>query len=100
MSLNGSIQETFDVLTQIKEVEVSAFFSHKVLQKIENKKEEQEKVFSWFTPKLQLASFVLILLLNVSAIFYTFNNNVESNTTIETFAVDYNLQSENTSILN
>jgi len=99
--IEENINETFKVLETIEEVKVNHFFKHKVLQQLENQKEEKLPVFGWFTPKLQLATLGMVLLLNVSSIYYVFSSQ-EKNTevTLETFAKSYSLQTETTYILN
>lgn len=105
MKLNKEIEQnvadTFKVLDSIEEVKVNHFFKHKVLQELENQQEEKPNVLGWFTPKLQLATLGLVLLLNVSTIFYAFSSQ-EKNTEVnlESFAQEYALQSKTTSILN
>ncbi|WP_026777391.1 hypothetical protein [Polaribacter sp. Hel_I_88] len=99
--IEENIKETFKVLDTIEEVKVNHFFKHKVLQNIKSQQEEKVPVFGWFTPKFQLATLTVILLLNVGSILYAFSSQ-ENNTevSIESFAEAYNLQSETTSILN
>ena len=99
--INQQIKETFNVIDAIEKVEVNHFFKHKILQKLNAEKEEKKTVFSWFTPQLQLATLSVLLLLNLSTVFYVFNNSIDnSNSEIETFAKEYSLHSENTFILN
>ncbi|MFY9243289.1 MAG: hypothetical protein WAO74_09700 [Polaribacter sp.] len=101
--IKQQVDDTFKVLDSFDVVKVNSFFKHKVLQKINAEKELEEKsiVFGWFTPKLQLATLGLVLLLNASSIFYVFLSQ-EKNTevTIETFAKSYSLQTETNYILN
>lgn len=99
--INSKVEDTFKVLDTIEEVKVNHFFKHKVLQQLENQKEEKSTVLGWFTPQLQLATLGLVLLLNVSTIFYAFSSQ-EKNTEVnlESFAQEYALQSKTTSILN
>ena len=95
------VEETFQVLDSIEEVQVNHFFKHKVLKQLETQKEEKSHIFAWITPQLQLATLGLILLLNLSAVFYAYAPQEESsNSTLETFAKEYALQSETYTILN
>ena len=99
--IEENINAAFKALESIEEVKVNHFFKHKVLQQLENQKEEKSPVFGWFTPKLQLATLAVVLLLNVGSILYAFSaqeNNTE--VSLESFAQEYNLQSETTSLLN
>lgn len=99
--INTEVENTFKVLDTIEEVKVNHFFKHKVLQQLENQKEEKQSILSWFSPQLQLATLVVMLWLNVSAVFYVYlNDDVSSSTEIENFAQEYALQSSTNSILN
>ena len=101
--IHKKVEETFKVLDTIDKVEVNHFFKHKVLQKIQAEKVEKKPVFSWFTPQLQLATLGVVLLLNIGTIFYAFNSSSQSTSSasdIKTFAQEYSLQSDSSSILN
>jgi hypothetical protein len=96
-----NVADTFKVLDAIEEVKVNHFFKHKVLQQLENVKEEKPKVLTWFTPQLQLATLSVMLLINLSTFFYVYSSqNETSEVTLENFAKEYALQSETNSILN
>jgi hypothetical protein len=98
--INKAVVDTFKVLDTIEEVKVNHFFKHKVLQQLENQQEEKSTFFTWFTPQLQLATLSVILLLNLGALFYSYSSyNSQATNTIESFAQEYALQSDN-SILN
>jgi hypothetical protein len=99
--IEENIQAAFKSIENIEEVKVNHFFKHKVLQQLENQQEEKVPVFGWFTPKLQLVTLAVVLLLNVGSILYAFSSQ-ENNTevSLESFAQAYNLQSDTTSILN
>lgn len=93
----NKINMDFDVLNEIKKVEVSPFFKHKALREIDNIKEQSKKIkesyyYNWFTPKLQIASIALILLINASAVFYVFQNKEKDSFT--SFAKEYSLNVE------
>lgn len=99
--IENSIEDTFKVLDQIEEVSVNHFFKHKVLQQLENEKEVKPKALGWFTPQWQVAILGLVLLINVSALFYAYTSQEKSNqVTLESFAQEYALQSESSLILN
>jgi hypothetical protein len=99
--INKQIADSFKVLDEIDRVEVNHFFKHKVLQKIKAEKTINKPVFSWFTPQIQLATLGLILLLNVSAIFYAYSSTeVSVGSDINTFAEEYSLKTNSNSILN
>ena len=99
--IEENIQAAFKAIENIEEVKVNHFFKHKVLQQLENKQEEKVPVFGWLTPKLQLATLAMVLLLNVGSILYAFSSQ-ENNTkvSLDSFAQAYYLQSDTTSILN
>jgi len=99
--INKKVSDTFSVLEEIKEVQVSPFFGHKVLQQIKNETEE-EVSYSYFSSKLQLAAIAIILIVNVTAILYAFNNSSStiSEPGIESFANYYELTSSSDSLLN
>jgi hypothetical protein len=99
--INQQVAATFKALETIEEVKVNHFFKQKVLQQLNNQKEEKTSIIEWFTPSLQLATLALVVLLNTSAVFYAFSfqeqNSVDS---LDTFAQEYLLQSQTTSLLN
>lgn len=101
-NIQDKIDNAINVLETIKEVKVSTDFSAKVLDSIECEKNTQEKSTSWFTPQLQLAAMIVILLVNAIVIYHTLNtNSMENNVSgIEQFAKDYSIYSESTNILN
>jgi hypothetical protein len=99
--IDQQVEAAFKTLGDIKEVNVNHFFKHKVLQQLAHQKEEKSRVFTWFTPQLQMASLALVVLLNASAILYAFESQTTtSDTLLESFAQEYSLQSETISLLN
>jgi hypothetical protein len=92
--------ETLDSVESIKEVQVSPFFKEKVMHQIRNASEDiQEATWSWFTIKLQLATLVCVVVLNVIA-FSKLKENTYNENVIE-FAESYGLSnSTENSILN
>jgi hypothetical protein len=99
--INQQVEATFKVLDTIEEVQVNHFFKHKVLQRLENQKEEKPKTFSWFTPQLQVATLALVLLLNTSAVLYAFSSQeLTTDVSLDSFAQEYSLQSETISLIN
>jgi ABC-type phosphate transport system permease subunit len=99
--INLQVVATFKALEALEEVKVNHFFKQKVLQQLNNQKEEKTSILAWFTPSLQLATLALVVLLNTSAVFYAFSlqeqNSVDS---LDTFAQEYLLQSQATFLLN
>jgi hypothetical protein len=99
--IDKQVEAAFNAIGAIEEVKVNHFFKHRVLQQIANQKVEKAKVFTWFTPQLQIASLALVVLLNASAILYAFSSQTTtSETSLESFAQEYSLQSETTFLLN
>ena len=99
--INKQVEKTFKLIDAIEEVKVNHFFKHKVLQQLGIQKEEKNKVFTWFTPQFQVATLALVLLLNTGAVLYAFSSQGQtSDEGLESFAQEYSLQSETTSILN
>jgi hypothetical protein len=99
--INQQVAATFKALETIEEVKVNHFFKQKVLQQLNNQKEEKTSILAWFTPSLQWATLALMVLLNTSAVFYAFSfqekNSVDS---FDTFAKEYSLQPQTISLLN
>lgn len=93
MKTNNNIQEkverTFSTVDVINEVKVSPFFKDKTMNLLFTEKEEEKVVFNWFTPKLQLATLVCVIVLNVLA--FTQVNSDTYDTNINEFADNYGL---------
>ncbi len=98
--INKKVQDTLDSSESISEVTVSPFFKEKVMHKIRNASEEiQEATWSWFTPKLQLATLVCVVVLNVMAFSNLKQTAYDDN--VSNFAESYGLStSTESSILN
>ena len=98
VEMNKKVNATFDSLESISEVKVSPFFKEKVMHKIRNASEDiQEATYSWFTPKLQLATLVCDVVLNIIA----FNNLKETtyDENVSSFAESYGLTTTTESTL-
>lgn len=96
--IQHKVEEAFQAVDAIEKVEVSPFFKHKILQKIDQDTEERPLAARWFTPQLQFAAIIVILLMNVAAILYSFSSTKSAD--IEAFAQEYNLDSDSSSLLN
>lgn len=93
VEMNKKVKETLDSIESIKEVEVSPFFKEKVMHQIRNASEDiQEATWSWFTPKVQLATLVCVVVLNIIA----FNNlqKMTYNESVSSFAESYGLSTD------
>lgn len=69
--INKKVKATLDSAESIGKVEVSPFFKERLMQQIRNSSEEVEAEevtwFTWFTPKLQLATLVCVVVMNIAA---------------------------------
>lgn len=59
------VENTLDAFNTIQEVNVSPFFKQKTLQRLFTKKESEQIAWTWFTPKLQLATLVSVIIINL-----------------------------------
>ena len=90
VEMNKKVNDIFDSIDAMEEVKVSPFFKEKVMHQIRNASEEiQDTTWSWFTPKLQLATLVCVVVLNIMA----FNNLQETtyDESVTSFADSYGL---------
>ncbi|WP_445956438.1 hypothetical protein [Yeosuana sp.] len=94
--IQSKVQETFEALDVFQEVKVSPFFKDKTMQRLFSEKEEKQLGWSWFTPKLQLATLVCFVVLNVLALRQYSENKYDTN--INEFAETYGLQTTETEI--
>lgn len=96
--ISTKIEETLDVVNHISEVKIPSSFKQNVFSKIAQNRKEKP-VLTWFTPQLQVAAMLVILLVNVSAIVYTFSTQ-EQTLEIEAFAQEYDFENSTTFTLN
>ncbi len=97
--IQKKIDSTLDAMDAVKTVNVSPFFKDKTMQRLFAEKEEKQVVWSWFTPKLQLATLVCVIVLNVIA--FTNLKKTTYNENVTQFAESYGLStSTETSLLN
>lgn len=98
-NIQNEIGSTFKVLDSIENVNVSPFFKDKTMQRLFAEKDEKQVVWSWFTPKLQLATLACVVIVNVLS--FTQLNTATYDENINQFAESYGLStSDDTSILN
>lgn len=88
-NIQGKIDSTFSAMDAIEDVKISPFFKDKTMRKLFAEKEETQIAWNWFTPKLQLATLVCVIVLNVLA-FTQINSNTYDNN-ISEFADNYGL---------
>jgi len=99
-SLNEHIDRVLEIGSSIDTVKASPFLKEKVMHRLfEEKIEEEPQIFAWFSPRLQLASVVCIIALNIFAFINSDASSYEEN--ISEFAESYGLiTTEETSIFN
>ena len=88
-NIKNKIEETLSAMDAIEAVKVSPFFKDKTMQRLFAEKEEEQNIWSWFTPKLQLATLVCVIVLNVLAFTQLNSNKYDSD--INEFAETYGL---------
>tara|TARA_R110001583_G_scaffold184266_2_gene343565 strand:+ start:993 stop:1304 length:312 start_codon:yes stop_codon:yes gene_type:complete len=97
--IQSKVQETFEALDVFQEVKVSPFFKDKTMQRLFSEKEDKQLGWLWFTPKLQLATLICVIALNVFA--FTKFNTSDYEEKVTDFASSYGLTIEsNTTIFN
>lgn len=97
--INKKVNATLNVADTIQEVKVSPFLKDRILHNLTNEIDETQKVWAWFSPKFQLATLIIVILLNVYAYKVLISDNY--NTTVEEFVDTYNFGDETyTSIFN
>lgn len=91
--INEHVEAAFDTLDTIKEVNVSPFFKDKTMQRLFTEKEETVSTgFGWFTPKLQLATLICVLIINIVGLWQL--TKTEYNTNVSEFAKAYELSQD------
>lgn len=97
--IQKQIDNTFDVVNSIEPVNVSPFFKDKTMQRMFAEEEEKQIVGAWFTPKLQLATLVCVVVINIMAFSQLKTTTYDDN--IAEFAESYGISTDSdTSILN
>jgi hypothetical protein len=87
------VNQTFESIESIEAVKVSPFFKDKTMQRIFADKEEKKPLFeSWFAPKWQFATLVVIIALNVFALSTTNSSNYQD--AVDNFAQEYDLKTD------
>ncbi|OEK07593.1 hypothetical protein A8C32_17505 [Flavivirga aquatica] len=95
--IQDKIDMTFKSVDVIESVNVSPFFKDKTMQRLFTEKEEPQVVWSWFTPKLQFATLVCIIALNLIAFSKLQGATYDEN--INEFAESYGLSTSTEPIL-
>ncbi len=92
LNIQKQVDETLDSMENMQEVKVSPFFKDKTMQHLFTDKEEKQVVWLWFTPKLQFATLVIVVVLNIFAL-----SQLDSSVEVETvsdFEKAYDLSSD------
>ncbi|GAA3598313.1 hypothetical protein Q4Q39_19745 [Flavivirga amylovorans] len=98
-NITNKIEDTLNAMDAVEDVKVSPFFKDKTMQKLFAEQEEEPLILSWFSPKLQLATLVCVIVLNVLAFIQLNSNKYDSD--INDFAETYGLSSSSdTSLFN
>ena len=100
-NIQDKIDSTFEAMDAIETVNASPFFKDKTMNVLFAEKKEQQTAWNWFTPKLQLATLVCVVVLNVIA-FTKLEESSSYEESVSEFAESYGLSTsdDNTSILN
>lgn len=101
-NIQDQVDKTLNVLDNMGTVNVSRFFKDKTMNVLFAEKAEEVNIaWSWFTPKLQLATLVCMVILNVIA-FTKFENSSAYEDNVNEFAELYGLSTsdEDALILN
>ncbi|MEP3836068.1 MAG: hypothetical protein ABJM36_00375 [Algibacter sp.] len=100
-NIQDKVDSTFNALDAMEPVNVSPFFKDKTMQVLFAEKDEKQSVWNWFTPKLQLAALVCIVVLNVVA-FSKMETASSYDENLSEFAESYGLvaSDNDSSILN
>ena len=97
-NIQDKIKATFKAIDTIEVVNAPPFFKDKTMQRLFAEKEEPI-AWSWFSPKLQFATLVCVVVLNVFAFMEFESDDYESN--LSAFSESYGLStSTETSLLN
>ncbi|WP_282044145.1 hypothetical protein [Winogradskyella flava] len=78
--IKSKVEQTLSSVDHISPVNASPFFKEKVMQQIRNAAEDKsDLILTWFTPKLQFAALVCVVVLNVVALTKITENNYDEN---------------------
>ena len=91
--IQDQINSAFSVLDDMEKAPVSPFLKNKVMTRLFEEEKERLPLFVWFSPKVQWAAFVCVVVVNV----YVFMRLRAENYQLEVkeFASSYGLTIEN-----
>ncbi len=90
--INKKVKATLDSVQSIDEVKVSPFLKDRILYQIGAREINQQSSWAWFTPKLQLATLIMFMVLNVFT--YVSLNSEDYNSSIDEFTEMYGLNED------
>ncbi len=98
-NINNKVEETIKSASSIEDANISPFFKAKTLDLLFSDNEVTQTTRFWFSPKIQLATLVCVVILNVFA--FTKLKETTYNDNVNQFAESYGLStSTETFILN
>ncbi|MUU78219.1 hypothetical protein [Winogradskyella endarachnes] len=98
VEMNKKVKDILDSAELIDVVNVSPFFKENVMHQIRAASADiQEVTRTWFTPKLQLATLICVIVLNVLAFSNTKSATYDEN--VSSFAESYGLSTSTESSL-
>lgn len=91
------VKSTMNAFDTIQDVKVSPFLKDKTIHRLFGEREQELSWWSWFTPKLQLATLTCLFILNVIAFIQVTDEDYNAN--VEEFVEAYELEVEDESYL-
>jgi len=91
--IEKQVEEILQQASSIEEVSVSPFLKDKIMHQLSKEKEAVATAIPWFTPKLQLATLVCVIVLNVFVLSTFSSENYDDN--VSDFAASYELSTDN-----
>ena len=89
-SIEEQIDRVLEIGNSIDDVKASPFFKEKIMNRLfVEKSQEENLIFPWFTPRLQLVSLVCVIALNIFA--FTNLDSTSYDDSINEFADSYGL---------
>ncbi|MDO5977741.1 hypothetical protein [Flavivirga spongiicola] len=90
-NIKNKVDDTLNAMDGTEAVKISPFFKDRTMQKLFVEKGEEPLIWSWFSPRLQLAALVCVIVLNVLAFVQLNSNEYDNN--INEFTETYGLSS-------
>ncbi|MEO9893901.1 hypothetical protein [Aurantibacter sp.] len=96
ININQLVDETINSVSKIDSVKAPPFFKDKVLNRMVQQNEQQEKgvrYLNWFTPKYQAAALICFVLLNTAVLLSNSNTTDSYTEDVSDFADVYGITS-------